>query len=58
MREAPSLTLIDSLLKASVTVRAYDPAAMNEARKYLNNEFIMLPIYYDAVQGLTPSLSY
>ncbi len=51
MREAPSLTLIDSLLKASVTVRAYDPAAMNEARKYLNNGIYYATDIYDAVQG-------
>ena len=30
IREAPSLTLIDSLLNAGVAV-AYDPAAMDEA---------------------------
>jgi len=33
MREAPSLTLVDDLLAAGATVRAYDPAAAGEARK-------------------------
>jgi UDPglucose 6-dehydrogenase len=33
MREAPSLALIDDLLAAGATVRAYDPAAAHEAGK-------------------------
>ncbi|MCP4115646.1 MAG: UDP-glucose/GDP-mannose dehydrogenase family protein [Desulfobacteraceae bacterium] len=32
MREAPSVVLINDLVKAGATVRAYDPVAMNEAR--------------------------
>ncbi|HKU45732.1 MAG TPA: UDP-glucose/GDP-mannose dehydrogenase family protein, partial [Burkholderiales bacterium] len=37
MREAPSLTLIADLLAAGARVRAYDPAARDEARKILKN---------------------
>ena len=33
MREAPSRYLLDGLLGAGATVRAYDPVAMNEARR-------------------------
>ena len=33
MREAPSRTLMDALLAAGANVRAYDPAAMDEARR-------------------------
>jgi UDPglucose 6-dehydrogenase len=33
MREAPSRVLIDSLLKLGATVSAYDPVAMNEAKR-------------------------
>lgn len=51
MREAPSLTLINSLLEVGVTVRAYDPAAMNEARKYLNDKIYYASDIYDAVEG-------
>lgn len=36
MRDAPSLTLIRSLLDAGVQVRVYDPAAMREAEKYFD----------------------
>ncbi len=33
MREAPSRTLLEALWEAGATVQAYDPAAMNEARR-------------------------
>jgi UDPglucose 6-dehydrogenase len=33
LREAPSRVIIDALLQAGATVRAYDPVAMNEARR-------------------------
>ncbi|HCK82790.1 MAG TPA: UDP-glucose 6-dehydrogenase, partial [Candidatus Competibacteraceae bacterium] len=33
MREAPSRNLLDALWREGCTVRAYDPAAMNEARR-------------------------
>jgi UDPglucose 6-dehydrogenase len=35
MREAPSVDIIQSLLERGATVRAYDPVAMDEARKLL-----------------------
>lgn len=37
MREAPSLAIIPALQDAGATVRAYDPAAMEEARPLLPN---------------------
>ena len=36
MREAPSIPLIKSLIKAGATVNAYDPQAIQEAKFYLN----------------------
>jgi len=33
IREAPSIVLIDNILKAGATVTAYDPVAMNEFRR-------------------------
>ncbi len=40
MREAPSLVLIDLLLKAGCNVRVYDPAAMDEAKRRVVGECI------------------
>jgi UDPglucose 6-dehydrogenase len=37
MRDAPSLDIIPALQEAGATVRAYDPAAMHEARSLLPN---------------------
>jgi len=37
MREAPSIDLIQSILKAGGEVNAYDPKAMGEAKFYLKN---------------------
>lgn len=42
MREAPSLVLIDRLLAAEAEVVAYDPVAMDEARRRLGPEAISL----------------
>jgi len=49
MREAPSLTLIDQLLKAGCRVRAYDPAAMDEAKKRLGDSIEYASDIYDAL---------
>ena len=38
MREAPSLVIIDSLLKAGAEVTAYDPVAMDEARRIMGDK--------------------
>ena len=49
MREAPALILIDRLLKAGCTVRAYDPAAMGECRRRIGNVIYYAADMYDAV---------
>lgn len=38
MREAPSLYLIEALLSAGAQVRAYDPAAMEEAHRVIGDQ--------------------
>lgn len=48
MRDAPSLTLIESLLDHGVNVRAYDPAAMEEAEKYIGDKIYYAEDIYDA----------
>ena len=50
MREAPSLTLISQLLEARCTVKAYDPAAMDEARHRLGDSIEYAEDIYDTVR--------
>jgi len=37
MRDAPSITVINSLLEEGVKIKAYDPIAMNNAKRILKN---------------------
>ncbi|GHU79564.1 UDP-glucose 6-dehydrogenase [Bacteroidia bacterium] len=49
MREAPSLVLIDLLLKAGCNIRVYDPVAMNEGKRRLGDQVVYARDMYDAV---------
>lgn len=49
MREAPSLVLIDKLMKAGCTIRAYDPAAIDEAKRKLGDSIYYAQDMYDAL---------
>lgn len=52
MREAPSVVLINALLEAGATVRAFDPIAADEAKKhYLGNTIYYASNIYDAADG-------
>lgn len=51
MRQAPSLVLIDSLLKAGAQVRVYDPVAMNECKQLLGDRVEYATDIYDAATG-------
>ncbi len=51
MREAPSLVLIDALLKAGCHVRAFDPVAMDRARAILGDAVFFAPDMYAAAEG-------
>ena len=51
MREAPSLVLIDLLLKAGATVKVYDPVAMDECRRRIGDKVIYAHDMYDATDG-------
>lgn len=48
MREAPSLVLMDKLLKAGCTVRVYDPVAMDECRRRIGDAVCYAKDLYDA----------
>lgn len=49
MREAPALVLVDLLLKAGCTVVAYDPVAVEEARRRIGNAIEYVENPYDAI---------
>lgn len=51
IREASAIDLIKRLLKAGVSVRAYDPAAMDEARKVLGDSITYCSDPYETVTG-------
>src|SRR5437762_1821931 len=53
MREAPSLALIDDLVAAGATVRAYDPAAGGEARRLFadSRTVSVVPSAMEALEG-------
>ncbi len=51
MREAPSVYIIKELLKSGAKIRAYDPAAMEEARKIFSRRITLCKDTYDAVKG-------
>ena len=49
MREAPSLVLIDLLLKAGSMVKVYDPVAMDECRRRIGDKVTYCQDKYEAV---------
>ena len=51
MREAPSLVLINLLLKAGATIRVYDPVAMDECRRRIADLVTYANDMYDAADG-------
>jgi UDPglucose 6-dehydrogenase len=51
IRESSAVYLVEKLLEAGVKVRAYDPAAMEETKKQINNRMYYAEDPYDAVKG-------
>jgi len=51
MREAPSLRIIEGLLRLGARIRAYDPEAAEEARKLLADRIEYAPDPYAAAEG-------
>ena len=51
MREAPSLVIINALLEAGASVKAYDPVAMEEAKHDLRDTITYAENEYDALDG-------
>ena len=51
LREAPSVTIINELLKHGAKIKAYDPKAMQVARYYFNNSIVYSKNSYEALEG-------
>ena len=51
MREAPSLVVIDKLLKDGATVRVFDPVAMEECKRRIGDVVTYCKNIYDAADG-------
>ncbi len=51
LREAPSLVLVDSLLRAGCRVKVFDPVAMDNARRILGERVEYAASMYDAAAG-------
>ncbi len=49
MREAPSLVIIEKLLESGAKIRAYDPAAMTEAKHKLGDKITYATDQYEAI---------
>jgi UDPglucose 6-dehydrogenase len=49
MREAPSLKIIKKLLKAGANIRAYDPAALNEAKNHFGDSIFYCEDKYETL---------
>ena len=49
MREAPSMVIIEELLKNGAIVKAYDPASMNEAKRIVGNKIEYSQDMYETV---------
>lgn len=49
MREAPSLVIIEELLKAGATVKAYDPVAAEEAKRRIGKKIEYAKDMYEAI---------
>lgn len=51
IREAPSLYIIDMLIKAGATIRAFDPEAMDNVKKLIGDKIEFANDEYHALEG-------
>ncbi|NBT57519.1 UDP-glucose/GDP-mannose dehydrogenase family protein [bacterium] len=51
MREAPAVRLIQELLKSGCKVKAYDPVAFHEAKKYFKDQIELVEQAYSVLPG-------
>jgi UDPglucose 6-dehydrogenase len=51
MRDAPSIVVVEALLKAGAAIQAHDPEAMDEAKKLFGDRIGYYKHNYDALKG-------
>ncbi|GAC1421908.1 MAG: UDP-glucose/GDP-mannose dehydrogenase family protein [Flavisolibacter sp.] len=51
IREAPSLEMIDALLKEGATITAFDPEAMNNVKNILGNKIKFVETQYECLEN-------
>ncbi len=51
MREAPSIVVMNGLLRAGAKIRAHDPVAMTEAKKIFGNRISLMETDYETLRG-------
>ena len=51
MREAPSITIVEGLLKRGGTVAVHDPEALHEAKKFFGDRVSYHRVNYEALAG-------
>ena len=51
MREAPAITIVEKLLAMGATVRAYDPEAVEPARRIFGDRITYTSHGYEALEG-------
>jgi UDPglucose 6-dehydrogenase len=51
MREAPAVDIIERLLEKGASVRAYDPQAMEVAKRTFGKRIVLCPTDYEALKG-------
>jgi UDPglucose 6-dehydrogenase len=56
MRDAPAITVINSLIEAGAEVRAYDPEATDEAKKVFGDRIRYAIRNYDVLEGASALL--
>jgi len=56
MRDAPSITVVNALLRAGARIQAFDPEAMGEAKKIFGERIRYAARSYDALRGASALL--
>jgi UDPglucose 6-dehydrogenase len=51
MREAPSIVIINRLMKLGAKIKAYDPVAINEAKKVFGGKVVYGKRGYEILKG-------